>query len=388
MHVVATAGHVDHGKSTLVRALTGTDPDRLEEERRRGLSIDLGYAWTTLPEVGEVAFVDVPGHERFVPTMLAGVGPVPAVLLVAAADDAWMPQAAEHLAALEAFGVRHAVVAVTRSDLAEPDRMLHRVAAETNGTGLAGAEAVAVSGRTGAGLADLQRALVRMLGRLPTADPHADVRLWVDRVFSVRGAGTVVTGTLPAGTVRVGDTLRHGTDRVRVRGVQTLGREVDHAHGTARVALRLGRGVSADLRRGSALVTPDAWHDAEQVDVRVRGPSALPDRPVLHVGAAALGCHHRPLGDAIARLTLERAVPLRVGDRVLLRDPGSARLWGADVLDPAAPPIRRRGGARERAAQLQPTQSSPDLADELRRRRWAQAALLRRIGVPTEHRGG
>ncbi|MEE2034926.1 GTP-binding protein, partial [Rhodococcus chondri] len=136
MHVVATAGHVDHGKSTLVRALTGTDPDRLAEEQRRGLTIELGYCWTSWPEVGEVAFVDVPGHERFLTTMLAGVGPVPAALLVVAADDPWMPQAAEHLAALDALGVRHAVVAVTRADLADPGVAAARAADEVARTGL------------------------------------------------------------------------------------------------------------------------------------------------------------------------------------------------------------------------------------------------------------
>ena len=149
MHVVATAGHVDHGKSALVRALTGSDPDRLEEEHRRGLSIQLGYAWTSLPEVGDLAFVDVPGHERFISTMLAGVGPVPAVLFVVAADDPWMPQAAEHLAALDALRVRHAVVAVTRSDLADPAPAAARAEAELAQTSLSGSPVVPVSSRTG-----------------------------------------------------------------------------------------------------------------------------------------------------------------------------------------------------------------------------------------------
>src|SRR3954451_14281396 len=144
MHVAATAGHVDHGKSTLVRALTGVEPDRFEEERRRGMTIDLGFAWTTLPGGEVVAFVDVPGHERFVPTMLAGVGPVPAVLLVVAADDPWMPQAGERLAALDAWGVGHGVVAVTRSDLADPTLMMQRARSEVDRTSLAGASVVAV----------------------------------------------------------------------------------------------------------------------------------------------------------------------------------------------------------------------------------------------------
>ena len=385
MHVVATAGHVDHGKSTLVQALTGSDPDRLAEEHRRGLSIELGYCWTTMPGIGDVAFVDVPGHERFVPTMLSGAGPVPAVMFVVAADDDWMPQAAEHLAALDAFGVGHGLVAVTRSDLADPGPMCRRVAAELQGTGLEGAEILAVSARTGAGLADLRRALVAMLGGLPTPDPEADVRLWVDRCFTVRGAGTVVTGTLQAGTVRVGDTLLHGDDRVRVRGVQSLEREVPEARGVARVALRLGSGAPPDLHRGSVLVTPGAWSPTDMVDVRVTGQEMPPERPVLHVGATAVGCHLRPLGGRHARLTLERPLPRRASDRALLRDPGSARIAGALVLDPAPPGLDRRGAARARVARLEAIEAVPDLVDELDRRGWATETMLRRIGVPLEH---
>ena len=238
MHVVATAGHVDHGKSTLVRALTGTDPDRLEEERRRGLTIELGYAWTSWPGVGDVAFVDVPGHERFLTTMLAGIGPVPAALLVVAADDPWMPQAAEHLAALDALGVAHGVVAVTRSDLADPGPAAARAAAEVGRTSLAGAPVVAVSGRTGAGLDDLRDALAGMLGALPQPDPDADVRLWVDRRFTVRGAGTVVTATLPAGTVRVGDRER-AAPAIPDHGGTLLARVLDAGGGRQSATLRV-----------------------------------------------------------------------------------------------------------------------------------------------------
>src|SRR5215213_1061521 len=197
MAVVATAGHVDHGKSTLVRALTGQDPDRLEEEHRRGLSIELGYCWTELDGVRDVAFVDVPGHERFLSTTLSGLGPVPAVMLVVAADDPWMPQAAEHLAAIDALGIRHGVLAVTRADLADPAPALARARAEVDRTSLAGCPGVVVSGRTGAGLTDLRAALAAALASVPGA-PDADVRLWVDRVFTMAGAGTVVTGTLQA----------------------------------------------------------------------------------------------------------------------------------------------------------------------------------------------
>jgi len=207
MHVIATAGHVDHGKSTLVRALTGMEPDRWAEERRRGMTIDLGFAWTALPSGEIVAFVDVPGHERFVPNMLAGIGPVPAALVVVAADEGWMPQSAEHLAALHALGVRYGLLAVTRTDLADPVPAMERARAEIAATSLGSVEAVAVSGATGEGLDALRSALDRLVAGLPAPDPVAPVRLWVDRSFTIRGSGTVVTGTLGAGSIRVGDAL-------------------------------------------------------------------------------------------------------------------------------------------------------------------------------------
>src|SRR5690349_15045958 len=167
MYVLATAGHVDHGKSTLVRALTGMEPDRWAEERRRGMTIDLGFAWTTLPGGETVAFVDVPGHERFVPNMLAGVGPVPAALVVVAADEGWMPQSAEHLAALNALDVRHGLLVVTRSDLADPALATEMARDELAGTTLSDVEAVAVSAATGAGLDDLRAAIARLVAKLP-----------------------------------------------------------------------------------------------------------------------------------------------------------------------------------------------------------------------------
>jgi selenocysteine-specific elongation factor len=391
MHVVATAGHVDHGKSTLVRALTGTDPDRLVEEQRRGLTIELGYAWTAWPGLGDVAFVDVPGHERFLTTMLAGIGPVPAALLVVAADDPWMPQAAEHLAALDALGVAHGVVAVTRSDLADPAPAMARAATEVARTSLAGAPVVAVSGRTGAGLDELRAELGRMLAALPVPDPAADVRLWVDRRFTVRGAGTVVTGTLPAGTIRVGDTLTDGGRSVRVRGLQALGRDADAVSGTARVALNLTGDVDT-IERESVLTTPGAWHHTEVVDVRVRAglgtDGSPPLTPQLHVGAADVAVRHRSLGgeahDAVARLTLSRPLPLRIGDRMLLRDPGRRQVWRVDVLDPDPPRLRRRGAATRRAQTLADADGTPRLGDELARRGVAHRDRLRQIGVDVE----
>ena len=294
MHVVATAGHVDHGKSALVEALTGSDPDRLEEEHRRGLSIQLGYAWTSLPEVGEVAFVDVPGHERFISTMLAGVGPVPAVLFVVAADDPWMPQAAEHLAALDALGVQHAVVAVTRSDLADPAPAAARAEAEVGRTSLRGSPVVPVSSRTGAGLDELRARLSELVLAVPTADPEADVRIWVDRRFTISGAGTVVTGTLPSGTVERGDTLSTSSGTVRVRGIEALGSPVASVAGVARVALNVTGDIEG-LDRTSTLTTPGAYRWTESLDVRVAGDVArLPTLPMLHVGALSLSTRCPP----------------------------------------------------------------------------------------------
>jgi selenocysteine-specific elongation factor len=376
VHVVATAGHVDHGKSSLVRALTGTDPDRLAEEQRRGLTIELGHASTTLAGVGDVAFVDVPGHERFVPTMLAGVGPVPVVLFVVAADDDWMPQTAEHLAALDALGVRHGLVAVTRSDLADPAPISRRVQDELARTTLAGSPVVHVSSRTGAGLDALRDALARLLRSLPVPDPDADVRFWADRAFTVAGAGTVVTGTLPAGTVREGDLLTDGSSTVRVRSLQVLHSPAASATGTARVALALG---ASDVGRGSVLVTPDAWPWTDVVDVR--GPDDLPARPLLHLGTATIGCRVRPLGPGAVRLGLDRPVPLRPGDRVLLRDPGSRAVWGMTVLDPEPPPLHRRGDAARRAAVL--AASPAQLVGEVRPRRRGRVSLgqLRHLGI-------
>jgi selenocysteine-specific elongation factor len=381
VHVVATAGHVDHGKSTLVRALTGQDPDRLEEERRRGLSIELGYCWTRLDPVGDVAFVDVPGHERFLSTTLSGLGPVPVAMLVVAADDPWMPQAAEHLAALDALGIAHGVVAVTRSDLADPAPALARARTEIDRTALAGSPAVVVSARTGAGLDVLRRALVQVLSAMPPPDPTADVRIWVDRLFHVRGAGTVVTGTLPAGTLRVGDHLLAGAERLRVRGLESLGRSVEEVSGVARVAIRLGSGP-ATLSRGDVLVTPDAFLAVSEVDVLLRGVGRLPERPLLHVGGAQLAVHARPLGECHARLRLDPPMPLRPGDRMALRDPGSRSLWGAEVLDPAPPSLSRRGAARARTEEL--ASRGTGAAAELAARGAVRRSLLRRLGIPTE----
>lgn len=387
MHVIATAGHVDHGKSTLVRALTGFDPDRLEAERRRGLSIELGYCWTYLPPVGMVAFVDVPGHERFISTMLSGIGPVPAVLFVVAADDPWMPQAVEHLAALAGLGVSHGVLAVTRSDLADPGPALKLAHAELADTPMYDIPSVTVSGLTGAGIDELRSLLTSMVGSLPAPDPTADVRIWVDRSFHIKGAGTVVTGTLPSGRIAIGDSLACGPQLLRVRGMQSLGRPVDTATGVARVALNVtGPGAEA-LDRGSVLVTPKAWWVTDVVDVRTTHHSSdlrVPDRPLLHIGATSVATQFRPLASGLARIKLDRPLPLRIGDRALLRDPGNRAVWGVVILDPAPAPLpRRRGAAAALASTLTELDGCQDATTEVTRRGMVSRSLLRRIGLDT-----
>jgi selenocysteine-specific elongation factor len=378
VHVVATAGHVDHGKSTLVRALTGMEPDRWAEERRRGMTIDLGFAWMTLEPGERLAFVDVPGHERFVTNMLAGVGPVPAVMIVVAADEGWMPQSAEHLAAIDALRVRHGLLVVTRADRADPAAALAQARAEISRTSLGDVDAVAVSGVTGQGLPDLKAALTRLTARLPAPDLSAPVRIWIDRAFTIRGSGTVVTGTLPAGTVRAGGELLLDGRPVRIRGLQTLKENTGEASAVARVAINL-RGVERDdVSRGMAL-TGGEWTATDIIDVRVEEADRLPREPVLHIGSAAVPVRLRPLGGDAARLTLTRPLPLHIGDRLLLRDPGARRIAGADVLDVRPPALRRRGAAAARAREL--SIGVPSAADLVRRRGVIRRTELLAMGV-------
>lgn len=406
MYVVATAGHVDHGKSTLVRGLTGMEPDRWEEERRRGLTIDLGFAWTRLGD-DYLALVDVPGHERFVPNMLAGAGPVPATMFVVAADEGWMPQSTEHLSALDALGVEHGLLAVTRADLADPEPARAQARAQLARTSLGEVATVVVSGRTGSGLDQLRAALGVLVCRLPEADPTADVRLWVDRSFTIHGVGTVVTGTLAAGTIRVGDRMAlSSTGRpVTVRGLQALGTERSEVAATARVAINVRGARPDDIGRGDALLTPEAWRPTDTVDVHLRrtesadahsaarhdGPRQLPREAVLHIGAAAVPVRIRMLGTNAARLRLGHALPLRVGDRGVLREPGLRRVAaGIVALDVAPPALERRGAGRERASEL--AHAAPEPAEHtgrqhLRRQRFARLPDLVAMGLrPTGRR--
>ncbi|GHD87483.1 selenocysteine-specific translation elongation factor [Streptomyces naganishii JCM 4654] len=388
MRVLATAGHVDHGKSALVRALTGMEPDRYEEERRRGLTLDLGFVWTAPDGAGgePLAFVDVPGHERFVSTMLAGVGPVPAVLFVVAADQGWQPQSQEHLEILDALGVRHAVLAVTRSDLADPEPVRAEAAERLARTSLGAVPSVAVSSVTGAGLAELRAELARMAGALPEPPADADVRLWLDRAFTVRGHGTVVTGTLGSGTLRTGDRLVTGDGRtaLRVRGLQSLNRERSAVSGVARVAVNVHGHQDGALGRGQVLLTPGRWLLTDLVDARIAGEPAadLPRTVTLHIGTAAVPVTVRPLGEDTARLTLRRALPLRIGDRAVLREPGGGRRpCAVTVLDVRPPRLARRGAARARAAELTGMSGRPDGAAELRQRGLIRRADLLAMGV-------
>ena len=389
--MVATAGHVDHGKSTLIRALTGMEPDRWEEERRRGLTIDLGFAWTTLASGRDVAFVDVPGHQRFLGNTLAGLGPAPVVCFVVAADQGWQAQSSDHRDAVAALGIRHGLIVITRTDRA-PERVAEVLAearTELADTGLRDAPRVAVSAVDGTGLAELRAALDRVLDQVPEPAPNARVRLWVDRSFTITGAGTVATGTLAAGTLAVGDRLELlGTERTRsvvIRGLQSRGEPHSTLGPVSRVALNL-RGVSRDaVHRGDALVTPDAWQSTRTLDVRRTTGGPLTEaaaQPVVHVGTAAVPARLRPFDDDHARLTLDRQLPLVLGDRLVLRYPGSGRvLGGAQVLDAEPPVLRRRGDSARRAAVLAGGDGGGDVGVEVARRGAVHESHLRRLGL-------
>ncbi|HLS44445.1 MAG TPA: SelB C-terminal domain-containing protein [Ornithinicoccus sp.] len=373
--VFATAGHVDHGKSTLVRALTGRDPDRLAEEKARRLTIELGFAWTRLPSGADVAIVDVPGHQRFVGTTLSGLGPAPAVVFVVAADQGWQQQSSEHLAAVRALGISEGLLVVTRTDLADDSRREATRDAAQSHLAAAGLDvpAVAVSAITGDGMDALRTALDELAARLPAPDPDAPVRLWCDRSFTVPGAGTVTTGTLGAGTLRTGDHLSllaaANPQDVVVRGLQSEDVPRDVVQPVSRVAVNLRRVGADDVVRGSVLVSPGRFALAEVVDVRLEpvefdGPvgsateghaqtAKPPEQAVLHVGTAALPSRVRPLGVAHARVTTNRTLPWRVGDRAILRDPASRRLWALRVLDVDPLPLHRRGAAARRASALE-----------------------------------
>jgi selenocysteine-specific elongation factor len=390
MYVVATAGHVDHGKSTLVRALTGIEPDRWAEEQRRGLTIDLGFAWVTTASGADVAFVDVPGHERFLGNMLAGLGPAPVVCLVVAADEGWRAQSAEHRDAIRALGIDRGIVAITRSDLA-PGRapeVAEQVRRELVDTGLRDAPVIAVSARTGDGITELVSALDKVLQATPKPALDSRIRLWIDRAFTIRGAGTVVTGTLAAGTLAVGDRLTvlgaNGPVEVSVRGLQQHGASVGMARPVSRIAVNL-RGLPADrVHRGDALVSPGTWHLTQMVDVhRMSGPALadLPEEVTAHLGTLAVPARLRPFDGETARVTFERAAPLTVGDRIILRDKGSRQMAGVQAVDVDPPALTRRGAGRRRGEQVAALRANGDVRVEVSRRRAVSRAYLQQLGL-------
>ncbi|AXK44530.1 selenocysteine-specific translation elongation factor [Brachybacterium saurashtrense] len=402
MQVIATAGHVDHGKSTLIRALTGIEPDRLAEEKRRGLTIDLGFAWTVLPSGQEVSFVDVPGHERFLGNMLTGLGPAPLVCFVVAADEGWQAQSSDHRDAVAALGIDQGLLVVTRADLA-PDRVPEVIAqarAELAGTGLAHVPALAVSAVTGEGMDALRAHLDDLVAAARRPDAAERVRLWVDRSFTVAGAGTVVTGTLGAGTLHREDRLvlsgTHGGGErggdgteVQVRGLQSRGGQLPALGPVSRAAVNL-RGVEAEqIGRGDALLTPGAWHLTAQIDVRRTTGADLADAPnelIAHVGTAAVTARVRPFGAHHARLTLERPLPLAVGDALVLRGSGSHGVrTGVRALDVDPPSLVRRGDGRRRQSVLEAMPEGGDLAGEVARRGTVPEQVLRRYGIAVPH---
>ena len=334
---IGTAGHIDHGKTWLVRALTGKDTDRLPEERRRGISIDLGYAPLELTEGRRLSVVDVPGHERFVRTMVAGATGIDLFLLVLDAGEGAKPQTHEHLAILHLLGIDHGVVAVTKADVV--DAGLVEVALEEARELVPGAEAVAVSARTGAGLDELREAISRAADEVEQRRADRPTRLYVDRSFTLKGLGTIVTGTLWSGSIGVGDELRlEPAGRVvRVRSVQVHDRQVERADAGQRVAVGLGGIERREAERGDALVAPATYPVAFRLDVALEELAPVGDgvRLHAHVGTAHVLGRVVRVGDRFAQLRLSRPVVAARGDRVILR--AETTLAGGTVLDPAPP---------------------------------------------------
>ncbi|MCZ7535435.1 MAG: selenocysteine-specific translation elongation factor [Acidimicrobiia bacterium] len=386
MRVVATAGHVDHGKSSLVLALTGTDPDRFPEEKSRGLTIDLGFAFTESPAGESVGFVDVPGHVRFVKNMLAGVGAVDVAMLVVAANEGWMPQTEEHARILDLLGIAHGLVVLTKADLVDTETLeLARLELEDHlaGSLLAHWPVVTTSTATGHGIGDLRRTLDVVLAGAPEAVDLGRPRLWIDRTFSVKGAGTVVTGTLTGGCISTGDDVivEPGARTARVRGIESRGEQVTTASPGSRVALNLSGIEHHGVGRGDAVVRPGEWVTPAVVDVAVvRIPGEeMPrsSRVVAHAGSGEHPARFRFLDDTgrFGRLRLASGLPLTPGDRIVLRSSARrATVGGAEVLD--LEPARRSADAARRL-------TLPPGGRALAARQWltlADLALLTGLG--------
>ncbi len=355
MRVIGTAGHVDHGKSRLVEALTGIDPDRLKEEKEREMTIDLGFAWLTLPSGESVGIVDVPGHRDFIENMLAGVGGIDAALFVVAADEGVMPQTREHLAILDLLGVTNGVVALTKMDLIEDEEWLELVQLDVaellEDTVLADAPMVPVSVRTGQGLRALLEELDRLLENVPPRKNLGRPRLPVDRVFTIAGFGTVVTGTLLEGDLQVGQEVEIVPQglKARVRGLQTHKEKIERAVPGSRVAVNLTRVSKDEVQRGNVVTIPDWLKPTALVDVRLRYLVSAP-RPLRHnvplkvfSGSAEVMARARllndeaipPGGEGWVQLRLTEPVALVRGDRFIVRQPSPAvTVGGGQVIDP------------------------------------------------------
>jgi len=365
---IGTAGHIDHGKTWLVRALTGKDTDRLPEEKRRGISIDLGYAPLALPDGRRLSLVDVPGHERFVRAMVAGATGIDLFLLVIDAAEGARPQTHEHLAILRLLGVERGVVAVTKADAVDAETL--ELALGEARELVPAAEAVAVSAKTGAGLDELVRAIGRAADGVEPAHAAGPTRVYVDRVFTLRGVGTVATGTLWSGSVGEGDVLRvePGGREVRVRSVQVHDDAVARAEAGQRVALALPGVERRDLRRGDALVAPRAYPVSYRLDVVLHELEPIPDnaRLTVHHGTGHVPARVARAGGRYAQLRLAAPVVAARGDRVVLR--AETTVGGGVVLDPAPPRHRdaRRLELLERG-EIAATIHAPVRLSELRR---------------------
>jgi selenocysteine-specific elongation factor len=329
---VGTAGHIDHGKTWLVRALTGKDTDRLPEEQARGISIDLGYAPLELPDGRRLSLIDVPGHERFVHTMIAGATGIDLFLLVIDAQEGARPQTREHLAVLRVLGVDRGVVAVTKADAVDDETL--ELAIEEARELVPGAEVVAVSAKTGAGLDELRAALARVT--VTQRDVERATRLYVDRVFTLHGVGTIATGTLWSGAITAGDLLRvePGGRIVRVRSVQVHDEPVVTAQAGQRVAVNLPTIERHELKRGDALVEPGHYPVTYRLDIAVDELAEIPADVTVHIGTQAVPARVARAG-RFAQLRLTRQVVAARGDRVVLRT--DATVGGGVVLDPAPP---------------------------------------------------
>ena len=370
--IVGTAGHIDHGKTSLVRALTGVETDRLKEEKARGISIDLGFAYRTLDNGARIGFIDVPGHERFIHTMLAGAGGIDFALLVVAADDGVMPQTREHLAILDLLGVSRGIVAITKADLAGEDRLLAvEIEIETllAGSSLEGAHVLAVSSATGLGVAELEARLAEAALAIGRRNADGRFRLAVDRAFTIQGAGTVVTGTVLSGEIGVGDQIVVSPRglQARVRSIHAQNEKAERGRAGDRCALNLaGEGIGRDaVARGDMVVDPGLHAPTARIDAELN-VLAGEAKPIgqwfpVHLHHASCEVPARivllqdapiaPGGQAIVQLVLDRPISAAVGDRFVVRDTSARRtIGGGRFLDLRAPARRRR--SPERQAQL------------------------------------